>query len=78
MKKIPFYIIILTFYGCQNNSTEIRPCNLQVDNGLTYSNGKTYSGTCNTYTMTALYGKQGHIKKVKKQQKLVTTFQKVL
>lgn len=49
MKKIPFYIIILTFYGCQNNSTEIRPCNLQVDDGITYSNGKKYSGTCNIF-----------------------------
>ena len=49
MKKIPFYIIILTFYGCQNNSAEILPCNLQVDDGITYSNGIKYSGTCNMF-----------------------------
>ena len=56
MKKIPFYLIMLTFYGCQNNSAEIQPCNLQVDNGITYANGKKYSGTCNVfYNNTVLW-----------------------
>jgi antitoxin component YwqK of YwqJK toxin-antitoxin module len=65
MKKIPFYIIILTFYGCQNNSAEILPCNLQVDNGITYSNGIKYSGTCNMFYNDTLLWKTRTYKKGK-------------
>ena len=66
MKKIPFYIIILTFYGCQNNSAEILPCNLQVDDGITYSNGIKYSGTCNIILEDSLLWKTRTYKKGKK------------
>lgn len=48
-KKALFFMIILTFYGCVNESKEIFPCNFQVDNGLTYVDGKIYSGTCNVF-----------------------------
>ena len=65
MKKIPFYIIILTFYGCQNNSAEILPCNLQVDDGITYSNGIKYSGTCNMFYNDTLLWKTRTYKKGK-------------
>tara|TARA_B100001093_G_C26236071_1_gene762319 strand:+ start:155 stop:598 length:444 start_codon:yes stop_codon:yes gene_type:complete len=57
MKKIPFYIIILTFYGCQNNNREILPCNLNVDNGITYTDGVKYSGTCNIFYNDSLLWK---------------------
>ena len=66
MKKIPFYLIILTFYGCQNNSAEILKCNLQVDNGITYTNGKVYSGTCNILYNDSLLWKTRTYKKGKK------------
>ena len=66
MKKIPFYLIILTFYGCQNNSVEIQPCNLQVDDGITYSNGIKYSGTCNIILEDSLLWKTRTYKKGKK------------
>ena len=66
MKKIPFYIIILIFYGCQNNSAEIQPCNLQVDNSITYSNGIKYSGTCNIILEDSLLWKTRTYKKGKK------------
>ena len=66
MKKIPFYIIILTFYGCQNNSAEILPCNLQVNNGVSFSNGKIYSGTCNIIYQDSLSWKTRTYKKGKK------------
>ena len=66
MKKIPFYIIILTFYGCQNNSAEIQPCNLQVNNSITYSNGIKYSGTCNIILEDSLLWKTRTYKKGKK------------
>jgi antitoxin component YwqK of YwqJK toxin-antitoxin module len=66
MKKIPFYIIILIFYGCQNNSAEIQPCNLQVDNNITYSNGIKYSGTCNIILEDSLLWKTRTYKKGKK------------
>ena len=66
MKKIPFYIIILTFYGCQNNSTEIQPCDLQVENSITYSNGKKYSGTCNIFYNDSILWKTRTYKRGKK------------
>jgi len=66
MKKIPFYIIILIFYGCQNNSAEIQPCNLQVNNSITYSNGIKYSGTCNIILEDSLLWKTRTYKKGKK------------
>ena len=66
MKKIPFYLIILTFYGCQNNSVEIQPCNLQVDDGITYSNGKKYSGICNLFYNDTVLWKTRTYKKGKK------------
>jgi antitoxin component YwqK of YwqJK toxin-antitoxin module len=65
MKKIPFYLIILTFYGCQNNSTEIQPCNLQVVNNITYSNGIIYSGTCNIIYQDSILWKTRTYKKGK-------------
>ena len=40
-------LLSLVLYGCQNNSIEIQLCNIKVDNGISYSNGKKYSGTCN-------------------------------
>ena len=46
-QKYLLSILILIFFGCENNSKEILPCNFSVDNGLTYVDGKLYTGTCN-------------------------------
>ena len=49
MKKILIIsAVFLTLYGCQNNS-EILPCRLDVQNGITYTDGKVYNGTCNIF-----------------------------
>ncbi len=46
MKKIYSILLFLALFiiGCQEE--EILPCSLKVDNGLTYSDGKVYSGSC--------------------------------
>ncbi len=50
MKKISIFIIVfLTLHSCTNNNSEILPCNLEVQNNITYNNGKKYSGTCNIF-----------------------------
>jgi antitoxin component YwqK of YwqJK toxin-antitoxin module len=64
MKKIPFYIIILTFYGCQNNN-EIIKCNVTVSNNIGYVDGKVYNGTCNIYRNDSLLWRQRTYKKGK-------------
>ena len=46
-EKTIFFILLLTLLGCENNSKEILPCNIMVNNGLSYVNDKLYSGTCN-------------------------------
>ena len=46
-QKILLLILTLIIFGCENNAKEILPCNINVDNGLTYFDGKLYTGTCN-------------------------------
>ena len=65
-EKTIFFILLLTLLGCENNSKEILPCNLMVDNGKTYSNGKIYSGTCNILYNDSLLWKTTTYKKGKK------------
>ena len=50
-------LAIFTFFSCQENESEILKCNLTVDNGLTYSAGKKYSGTCNIFYNDSLLWK---------------------
>ena len=50
MRKISvFFIVFLTLHGCQNNSSVIDKCNLNIQNGIAYSEGKVYNGTCNLF-----------------------------
>ena len=46
MKKIYIILVFLGLFiiGCAEK--EILPCSLKVDNGITYSDGKVYSGSC--------------------------------
>ena len=48
-KKLLVFIVSLTIYSCMNESSEIQKCILNVENGITYSDGKKYSGTCNIF-----------------------------
>ena len=65
-EKTIFFILLLTFLGCENNSKEILPCNIIVDNGITYSNDKIYSGTCNVLYNDSIIWKTSTYKKGKK------------
>ena len=47
MNKINRILVFLASFiiiGCQEKET--LPCNLKVDNGITYSNGKVFTGSC--------------------------------
>ena len=62
-RKSIFFILFLTLYGCQSNNKEIPPCNLSVDNGITYTNNKVYSGTCNIFYNDSILWKTRTYKK---------------
>jgi len=46
MNKI-LAILALFIIGCVKSEKEILPCNLQIDDGISYTDGKVFKGTCN-------------------------------
>tara|TARA_B100000989_G_C19170678_1_gene315339 strand:+ start:22 stop:462 length:441 start_codon:yes stop_codon:yes gene_type:complete len=64
-EKTLFFIIILTFYGCINDSKEIPACNFEVQNGLTYTDGRLLGGKCNVFYNDTLLWKTRTYKKGK-------------
>tara|TARA_B100000767_G_scaffold236987_1_gene230990 strand:- start:793 stop:1290 length:498 start_codon:yes stop_codon:yes gene_type:complete len=58
--------LILTVIGCQKKP--IPKCNLLTENGITYTDGRKYTGTCNIFysdsiLMTTVTYKRGYINK---------------
>ena len=56
-KKLLFFIVLLTIYSCQNNDREIPACKLDVQNGITYTDGKVFNGKCNIFYSDTLLWK---------------------
>ena len=56
-KKLLFFIVLLTIYSCQNNDREIPTCKLDVQNGITYTDGKVFNGKCNIFYSDTLLWK---------------------
>ncbi len=48
MKKFNKILVFLALFilGCAETETEIGACNLSIEDGITYKDGKIYSGTC--------------------------------
>ena len=56
-KKLLIFIVFLTIYSCKNDSVEISKCFLSVENGVSYVDGKKYTGTCNIFYQDSLLWK---------------------
>tara|TARA_S200000501_G_C20366181_1_gene544138 strand:+ start:110 stop:541 length:432 start_codon:yes stop_codon:yes gene_type:complete len=55
MKKNTLFAIITTtiIIGCSEK--EILPCNINMDKGIAYTNGKIFNGSCNYYVEDVLW-----------------------
>jgi antitoxin component YwqK of YwqJK toxin-antitoxin module len=48
-KKLLVFIVFLTIYSCVDEPSDIQKCSLTVENGISYMEGKKYTGTCNVF-----------------------------
>ena len=50
-------VFLLIISSCQNDFSEVTKCNVSIDNGLGYVDGKKYSGRCNIFYNDSLLWK---------------------
>ncbi len=70
MKKFNKILVFLALFivGCAETDTETLACNLDIQDGIAYNDGKSYSGTChiiynNEYVWKTLTYKRGRLSK---------------
>ena len=65
-KKLLFFIVSLVIYSCMNEPAVIQKCSIKVDNGISYVDGKKFSGKCNVLWQDSILWKTRTYKRGKK------------
>ena len=48
-KKLLVLMVFLTIYSCVNEPSDIQKCSINVENGISYVDGKKFTGACNIF-----------------------------